>query len=117
MRAVAEAADRGDADARLAVDVWLHRLCAAIAAMTASAGGLDVLVFTGGIGEHSPSLRAAAAHRLGWLGVAISSQAEDDRDGQDADVSPCDATVRTLVVNAREDIEIARGVRAAIDGD
>jgi acetate kinase len=84
--------------------------------MAASAGGLDVLVFTGGIGEHSPSLHAAAAGRLGWLGVAVNARADGDRDGQDADVSAPDARVRTLVVDAREDIEIARGVRTALGG-
>jgi acetate kinase len=114
MRAVTERADAGDPDASLAVDVWLHRLCAAIAAMAASAGGLDVLVFTGGIGEHSPSLRAAATARLGWLGVTIDDRAERDRDGADADVSPSDTPVRTVVVRAREDIEIARGVRSVV---
>ena len=116
MRALTDAAGRGEPDARLAVEVWLHRLCSAVGAMAASTGGLDVLVFTGGIGEHSPSLRAAVADRLGWLGVAVSPQAELARDGNDGDVSPPAATVRTLVVNAREDIEIARDVRATIDG-
>jgi acetate kinase len=114
MRAVTDAADRGDPDAVLAVDVWLHRLCAAVAAMAAAAGGLDVLVFTGGIGEHSPSLRAATADRLGWLGVAISAETEHARSGDDADVAPPAAAVRTVVVNAREDVEIARGVRNAL---
>jgi acetate kinase len=116
MRAVTDAADRGDPDAVLAVDVWLHRLCGAVAAMAASAGGLDVLVFTGGIGEHSPSLRAATADRLEWLGVEVDPQAERDRAANDADVSARGAVVRTLVVNAREDVEIARGTRAAVAG-
>ena len=68
------AREAGDADAALAFDVYVHRLVREIGAMTASAGGLDVLVFTGGMGEHSPELRAAAAARLAHLGVDL-----DDR--------------------------------------
>ena len=56
---------RDDDDARLAIDVYVHRLRAAIAAMAAALGGLDALVFTGGVGEHAPEIRARAAARLG----------------------------------------------------
>ena len=71
MREIEAAADRGEPDALLAIDVYTHRLVAGIAAMTAATGGLDALVFTGGVGEHSPTVRRRAAERLGFLGVAI----------------------------------------------
>ena len=74
-RDVVAAHEAGDADATLALDVYLHRLVREIGAMTASAGGLDVLVFTGGMGEHSPELRADAARRLAYLGVAVDGAA------------------------------------------
>jgi len=64
--------DRG---ARLAFEVYVHALAREVAAMTASLGGLDVLVFTGGVGEHAPEVRQAAADRLGYLGVALDPAA------------------------------------------
>ena len=67
------AADRGEARATLARDVYLHRLRAGIAAMAASLGGLDALVFTGGVGEHAPAIRAGAVGGLGFLGLDIDA--------------------------------------------
>jgi acetate kinase len=103
-----------DAAASLAIGVWLHRLCQGIAAMAASAGGLDALVFTGGIGQRSARLRAAAVERLAWLGVAIDVTANEAASDADADVAAAGSRVRVLVVPAREDLEIARGTRDAL---
>jgi acetate kinase len=102
-----------DDRARLALDVYVHRLRAGIAAMSAALGGLDALVFTGGVGERASAIRAAAAGGLGFLGVAIDAAANEAADG-DADVSASGAPARTLVVRAREDLEIAAGVRAVL---
>jgi len=103
----------GGGDARLALDVYVHRLRAGIAAMAAALGGLDALVFTGGVGERAPAARAAAAEGLGFLGVAIDEAANAEAVG-DADVSAPGASARTLVVLAREDLEIARQVRGVL---
>jgi len=73
--------------------------------------GLDALVFTGGIGEHQPAVRAAAADGLRFLGVAVDPGRNAAAAG-DADISADRAPVRTLVLTAREDLEVARGVRA-----
>ena len=78
---------RDDADARLAVDVYVHRLRAAIAAMAAALGGLDALVFTGGVGEHAPRVRAEAARGLAFLGVTLDEAANADATA-DADLTP-----------------------------
>jgi acetate kinase len=110
MRAVEAAIDAGDPDAALALDVFTHRLAAGIAAMTASAGGIDVLAFTGGVGEHSPTVRRRAADRLGFLGVGIDPAANDVAAG-DAELTSAGAAVRTVVVATREDLQIAREVR------
>ena len=111
MRQLVAAAEAGDAAAGLALGVWLHRLRREVAAMAASAGGLDVLVFTGGIGQHQPGLRAATAHGLGFLGVAVDAGANADAvPDVDSDVSGEGSRVRTLVVAAREDLQIAREV-------
>jgi len=104
-------ADSHDTAAILARDVYLHRLRRETAAMAAAMNGLDVLVFTGGVGEHQPLIRAAAASGLSFLGVRISASA-NDRGG--LDITEAGAPVRTLVIPAREDVEIARQVRSVI---
>jgi len=99
----------GDLDCTLAFDVFVHQLCREIAAMTAAVGGLDVLVMTGGIGEHAPLVRARVATRLAYLGVDVDPEANERATG-DADISSSVASVRTVVVTAREDLEITRQV-------
>jgi acetate kinase len=84
MKELLAAVDAGEPRARLAYDVYIHRLRAQIAAMVASAGGIDALVFTGGIGEHSRRVRDDARRGLVLLGNAA-----------------------VLVVEAREDLELA----------
>jgi acetate kinase len=113
MRVVEERAAAGDADASLAMDVYIHRLVACIASMAASAGGLDVLAFTGGVGERSPIVRAAAADRLAFLGLGVDAEANQAAHA-DADITATGADVRTVVVEAREDLEIARQTRAVL---
>ncbi|HEX7298289.1 MAG TPA: acetate/propionate family kinase [Solirubrobacteraceae bacterium] len=104
---------RDDQDAQLAVDVYVHRLRACIAAMAAAMDGLDALVFTGGVGEHAPAIRARVAAGLAFLGVALDAGANAAASG-DAEIGAPGAAVRTLVVTAREDLEVARQVRALL---
>jgi acetate kinase len=106
---------RDDADARLALEVYVHRLRAGIAAMAAALGGLDALVFTGGVGERAPTVRTRVAAGLGFLGVALDEQA-NARATADAEIGAPGATAKALVVTAREDLEIARQVRALLTG-
>ena len=113
MRKVRVAADEGEPGARLAVDVHAHRLRREIAAMATAMNGLDALVFTGGIGEHQPAVRAEAAAGLAFLGVVIDL-ARNDATSADGEITAAGATVRTLVVTAREDVEIARQARAVL---
>ena len=110
MREVLRRMADGDALAQLAFDVFVHRLRAEIGSMAASLNGPDAVVFTGGIGQNSPEVRSAVAAQLGFLGIAIDEATNSTGDG-DGDVSTADARVRTLVVHAREDIEVAREVR------
>lgn len=113
MREVIAGVDEGDARCRLAFDVYVHRLAGGIAAMAAAMGGLDALVFTGGVGENSPRVRAAAAAATGFLGVGLDAEANAGNQ-EDRLVSPSGAATATLVVAAREDLEIAAQVRAAL---
>lgn len=103
----------GDPDCALAFDVYVHTLVREIGAMAASAGGLDVLVFTGGVGEHAPDVRAAAAERLGHLGVALDPDTNAAAQA-DADLTAPGASVATVVVTAAEAVEVARLVREAL---
>lgn len=118
MREVRAALAAGDDDARLGLDVYVHRLVREIGAMVASAGGLDVLVFTGGVGENSPWLWAAVGRALAWLGVDVeeSSGGGDGPGLADRDVSGTAARVRTLVIEAREDLQIAAAVAQLLGG-
>jgi acetate kinase len=113
LREVEAAAARGDPNAVLALDVYTHRLVAGIAAMTASVGGLDVLAFTGGVGENSALVRRRAADRLGFLGVTIDPHTNKSVHG-DVDISAAAGTVRTVVITAREDLQIAREARETL---
>jgi acetate kinase len=92
MREIEAAAESGEERAVLAVDVWVQRVSQSVAAMAVSAGGIDALVFTGGIGENSASLRARVLERISWFA----------------------GDVEVFVIEAREDLEIARGVRAVL---
>jgi acetate kinase len=102
-----------DPGAALAVEAYLHRLRREIAAMVAALGGLDVLVFTGGVGEHLPAVRAGAAGGLAFLGVAVEPE-RNRATTTDGDISADGAAVRTLVVTAREDVEVVQQVRQAL---
>ena len=114
MDKIIDRAGRGDRDAVLALDVYVHRLRAGIAAMAAAMNGLDALVFTGGVGEHAPAIRARAAEGLGFLGVRLDEKRNVSAGG-DREISGNEAAVRSFVIEAREDLEIARQVRGVME--
>jgi acetate kinase len=115
MREVLAGRRTGDARAALAFEVYVHRLAGEVARMTASVGGLDALVFTGAIGERAAPVRATAVDRLGFLGLTLDPTRNDLADG-DANLTTADAGAATLVITTREDLEIARQVRACLTG-
>jgi len=119
MRQVVTGAAAGGPDARLALDVYIHRLRAGIAAMAAALGGLDVLAFTGGVGENSPAVRSEAAAGLAFLGVRLdagrnATGAADAGGPADREIGQAGAPVRSFVIAAREDLQIAAQVRAVL---
>jgi acetate kinase len=114
LREVLAGADAGHAPCILARDVYLHRLARETAAMTAATGGLDLLVFTGGVGEHAWQVRSALTDALAHLGLAVDA-ARNRAATADADISAVGAPAKVVVVTAREDLEIRRQVLAVLD--
>ncbi|MDQ6783311.1 MAG: acetate/propionate family kinase [Actinomycetota bacterium] len=110
MRALLKRRSNGDGHAGTAIGVYLHRLRAKIAAMAAATEGLDVLVFTGGVGENSSVIRTEACAGLGWLGVDLDGHANACA-ADDAVISSPAASVPTVVVHAREELVIAAACR------
>lgn len=107
MREVIKAAQSGNLRAQLAFEMFIHRLCKAIAAMMASLGGMDILVFTAGIGENSAEVREAACRKLAFLGLELDTGANAARP-VDKEISAPGSAVRVLVIQAREGPVIAR---------
>ena len=110
LRTVEAARDAGDERAQLAIDVFVHRVAAGVGAMVGALGGLDGLVFTGGIGEHSSEVRARVSERFAFLGLQLD-HAANEAAPVDADVTVAGAAARVLVVQAREELAISRAVR------
>ena len=113
LKAILEREAAGDEQAALAVGVYLHRLRGYVAAMAAALGGIDALVFTGGVGEHAAPIRERTAEGLGFLGVAVDPARNESPD-LDAEIGAAGAPVRTFVVAAREDLQVAHSVRAVL---
>ena len=106
MREILAAVPRGHERAKLAFDIFVHRLRIAIGGMVTVLGGVDSLVFTAGIGENSSEVRSAACNTLGFLGVGLDSEL-NLRPSLDAEISAADSRVRVLVIRAEEDWAIA----------
>jgi acetate kinase len=108
VRDVITAAQAGAVPAQLALDMYVRRISAGVAAMTAALGGIDALAFTGGVGEHSAYVRERVCAQLAFLGVALAAEPN----GADADraLSAPNAAVHVLVIKAREEFAIARDV-------
>jgi acetate kinase len=107
MRDILTGIQQGHKRAKLAFDIYVHRLRLAIGAMATILGGMDALVFTAGVGENSAEVRAAACRGLEFLGLRLDKQA-NTRPSLDQDVSTPDSQVRVLVIRAEEDWVIAR---------
>lgn len=115
-RKIWAAFEAGDARATLAVTLSARRTAQAVAEMAVALGGIDVLAYTGGIGEHSAGFRQAVADRLGFLGVVIDGGRNVSATG-DREIGAKGARVRTVVVTAREDWTMARDVRRILEGE
>jgi acetate kinase len=105
MRIIRQRAHSGDANARLAIDIFAHRVRKYIGAYVAVLGGLDGLVFTGGIGEHDAELRAEVCMNLAYLGIRLDAQRNA---GHATVISPEGESTRVMVVPTNEELAIAQ---------
>lgn len=110
-RQIEDAAAKGNARAKLALDLFEDRVLSAIGSLSALLGGVDAIAFTGGIGENRAPLRSAVCRRLSWLGVQIDSE-RNEHGPPDLDIAAKESAVRVLAIRAREDLLIARAARA-----
>ncbi len=99
--------EASDQRARLAFDIYAHRLTREIGGMLAVLGGVDAMIFTGGVGENCPPLRKIIADRFAFLGLKID-QAENAEPKLDQDIATPDSKVRMLVIKANEEWQIAK---------
>ena len=100
-------------DARLAVDVYVHRIVQTIGAMSATLGGIDALVFTAGVGERAVEIRKRVCEKLGYLGLELD-RAANETCKPDTDIAMPASSARILVIATREDLTIMRETRLLV---
>jgi len=108
VREIVAGAESGNSNAKLALDIYCYRIKKYIGAYAAAMGGLDALVFTAGVGENSPIVRAQVCRRMEFLGVHLNRTKNKSAVGVEADISEDNATARTFVIPTNEELVIAR---------
>jgi acetate kinase len=108
MRKLLEAEAAGNERAKLAIDVFCYRLRKYIASYVGVLGGLDALVFTGGIGENAAPVRARSVEGLGAMGITIDPALNETARGKEVDISPRGEACRVQVIPTNEELLIAR---------
>ena len=114
LRDVEAAANAGNDNARLAMDTFFYGVKKQIGAYIAILGGLDVIAFTGGIGEKSTTARTQICLELGWLGIELDSKKNRNHLGE-GDISAGSSRVKVLVIPANEEIVVARETAKVIE--
>lgn len=109
LRQVLASADAGNERAALARDMFVHRLIECVGGYVGVLNGLDALVFTGGIGEHSAQIRSLACRAFDYLGLHMD-EAANSENRPDSQIARSDSSVQVLVIAAREDLAVLRQV-------
>lgn len=104
--------DSDDPMARFAVELFTYRIGRELGSLAAAAGGLDALVFTAGIGEHAPAIRAQVCRQAGWLGVSLDAAANEAGGPCISDLA---SQVAVWVIPTDEELMIARHTLAVIE--
>ena len=97
-----------------AVDLFIHRICRELGSLTAALEGLDGLVFTAGIGEHSPEVRKGICDHFGWLGIKLDDQANTNN--HSGLISALDSKIQVHVIPTNEELMIALAVEQVLNG-
>lgn len=113
MREVQNAAGAGNSAAQLALQIYAHRVRQTIGAFAVTLGGIDALVFTAGVGEHSNSMRAAICDGLNCLGLRLDTEL-NAACHPDADIAASDSTSRIFIIATREDVTMWEEVRKVL---
>ena len=115
-RDLEDASANGNKRATLALEMFGYNVKKLIGAYAAAMGGVDVVLFTAGVGENGPITRECATRGLEFLGIKIDAEKNKVRGGKDANISADDATVQTLVVATNEELMIAVDTAAIVKG-
>ncbi len=115
MREIESAVKNGNERAKLALDMYEQRITKYIGAYAAEMGGVDIIVFTGGVGENQTGLRANVCAPLAFMGVTLDLEANKER-GTEKVISSADSKVKVVVVPTDEELMIARDTAAIVSG-
>ena len=115
MRDLENAAMQGNERAKLALDVYAYKVKKYIGSYIAAMNGLDLLIFTGGIGENSMYIREQITSNMEYLGIKIDKNINDSTKGVDAIISTEDSKVCTIVATTNEELVIARDTMRIVD--
>ena len=115
MRDVEKAAREGNARAELAIDMLTYQIKKLVGSYISAMGGVDALVFTGGIGEHDDIVRAKICHHMDWLGIRIDTDKNRDPQGDVCEITAWGAKVRTLIIATNEELMIARDTKEVLE--
>jgi acetate kinase len=113
VRQIEADADSGHTDARAALELFCYRIAGAVGSMMIAAGGLDVLVFTGGIGEGSTRVRKEVCTHLQAIGIHLNDDA-NATENEDRDIASPSSIARILVIHSREEVIAARQARRIV---
>ena len=116
MREITAAAKQGDEKAILALEIYEQRITKYVGAFAAEMGGVDIIVFTGGVGEHQSSTRANVCNPLRFMGVEIDDAANDANNGDEGIISTPNSAVKVVVIPTDEEYMIAKDTEAIIEG-
>jgi acetate kinase len=115
MREVREAASKGDERCLLAIKMFDYRVKKYIGSYAAAMGGLDLLIFTGGVGENSDSNRTGICEGLEFLGIELDEQINSGLRSTEAIISKKEARVKVMVVPTNEELMIAIDTKRIIE--
>lgn len=116
MREICAAADAGDEKAKLSLDMYAHRITKYIGAYAAEMNGVDIIVFTGGVGEHQQFTRADVCSTLGFMGVEIDEAVNNANNGDEEIISSTNSKVKVVVIPTDEEYMIAKDTEAIVEG-